>query len=59
MLDGYIKFCYSSVKIIFFNVSGEILLIVGSEAIVLKEGDSFSYPSTVPHRFLTTVTKNP
>jgi len=34
-----------------FIVSGEILLILGSEEIVLKEGDSFSYPSTVPHRF--------
>ncbi len=32
--------------------SGEILLILGDERIVLKTGDSFSYPSTLPHRFL-------
>ena len=33
-------------------LSGEIQLRLGSEIIVLKEGDSFSYPSTIPHRFL-------
>ena len=32
--------------------SGEILLILGDERIVLKTGDSFSYSSTIPHRFL-------
>ncbi len=31
---------------------GEILLILDEERIVLKTGDSFSYPSTIPHRFL-------
>ncbi len=30
---------------------GEILLILDEERIVLKKGDSFSYPSTLPHRF--------
>lgn len=34
-----------------YILSGEILLILGNEKIILKEGDSFSYPSTVPHRF--------
>lgn len=32
--------------------SGEVLLILGDEKIVLRTGDSFSYPSTIPHRFL-------
>ena len=32
--------------------SGEILLILAGERIVLGTGDSFSYPSTIPHRFL-------
>lgn len=32
-------------------VSGEIMLILGGEQIILKTGDSFSYPSTIPHRF--------
>ena len=34
---------------------GEVLLILGSEEIVLKEGDSFSYPSTLPHRFFNNI----
>lgn len=34
-----------------YIVAGEILLILGTENIVLKQGDSFSYPSTLPHRF--------
>jgi len=33
-------------------LSGEILLKLGAEEIVLKTGDSFSYPSTISHRFL-------
>lgn len=33
-------------------LSGEIQLRLGSETIILKAGDSFSYPSTIPHRFL-------
>ena len=32
--------------------SGEVLLILGEEQIVLGTGDSFSYPSVIPHRFL-------
>ena len=32
-------------------VSGEIVLALGGEEIVLAAGDSFSYPSTIPHRF--------
>jgi transcriptional regulator with XRE-family HTH domain len=32
-------------------VEGEILLQLDDERIVLKKGDSFSYPSTIPHRF--------
>lgn len=32
-------------------VTGEIVLILGDEEITLKAGDSFSYPSTIPHRF--------
>lgn len=32
-------------------VKGEIALRLGEEDIVLKAGDSFSYPSTLPHRF--------
>lgn len=32
-------------------LSGEIVLTLGDEKIVLKTGDSFSYPSTIPHRF--------
>ena len=32
-------------------VTGEIVLTLGDEQIVLKTGDSFSYPSTIPHRF--------
>lgn len=31
--------------------SGELVLILGSEKIILKAGDSFSYPTTLPHRF--------
>jgi len=31
--------------------AGEIVLSLGGEDIVLKTGDSFSYPSTIPHRF--------
>lgn len=34
-----------------YIVSGEVMLILDKERIVLKAGDSFSYPSTVPHRF--------
>ena len=34
-----------------FIVSGEVLLVLDNENITLKTGDSFSYPSTVPHRF--------
>ncbi len=32
-------------------LEGEILLVLDDEQIVLKKGDSFSYPSTIPHRF--------
>ena len=32
-------------------VSGEIVLVLDGEEIVLGTGDSFSYPSTIPHRF--------
>ncbi|MGI9487092.1 MAG: helix-turn-helix domain-containing protein [Geminicoccaceae bacterium] len=32
-------------------LEGEILLLLDDERIVLKKGDSFSYPSTIPHRF--------
>ncbi len=32
-------------------ISGEIMLVLGDESIVLGPGDSFSYPSTIPHRF--------
>lgn len=32
-------------------LTGEVLLILGEERIVLRAGDSFSYPSTIPHRF--------
>lgn len=32
-------------------VTGEIVLTLGGEDIVLKAGDSFSYSSTIPHRF--------
>ncbi|MGI9492371.1 MAG: helix-turn-helix domain-containing protein [Geminicoccaceae bacterium] len=32
-------------------LEGEILLLLDDEKIVLKKGDSFSYPSTVLHRF--------
>ncbi len=32
-------------------LEGEILLLLDDEHIVLKKGDSFSYPSTIPHRF--------
>ncbi len=32
-------------------LEGEILLVLDDERIVLKKGDSFSYPSTIPHRF--------
>lgn len=34
-----------------YIVSGEVLLILDNEPIVLKTGDSFSYPSTIGHRF--------
>ncbi|MGI9421227.1 MAG: helix-turn-helix domain-containing protein [Geminicoccaceae bacterium] len=33
-------------------LEGEILLLLDDERIVLGKGDSFSYPSTIPHRFL-------
>lgn len=33
-------------------ISGEVKLILGEETIILRVGDSFSYPSTIPHRFL-------
>lgn len=36
---------------------GEILLILGAERIVLKTGDSFSYQSTIPHRFFNNTDK--
>ena len=32
-------------------LEGEILLLLDDERVVLKKGDSFSYPSTIPHRF--------
>ena len=32
-------------------LTGEIALTLGDENIILKTGDSFSYPSTIPHRF--------
>ena len=32
-------------------LEGEILLLLDDEPIVLRKGDSFSYPSTIPHRF--------
>jgi len=32
-------------------LTGEIALSLGDEKIVLRAGDSFSYPSTIPHRF--------
>lgn len=32
-------------------LEGEILLLLDDERIVLRKGDSFSYPSTIPHRF--------
>ena len=32
-------------------LSGEIELRLGAETIVLRAGDSFSYPSTIAHRF--------
>ncbi len=32
-------------------LTGEIELILGDESIVLRAGDSFSYPSLIPHRF--------
>ena len=32
--------------------SGEVLLILGTERIILKSGDSFSYPTTIPHKFI-------
>jgi len=32
-------------------LEGEILLLLDDERITLKKGDSFSYPSTIPHRF--------
>ena len=32
-------------------LEGEILLLLDDERIVLGKGDSFSYPSTIPHRF--------
>lgn len=32
-------------------LSGEIMLVLSKERIILHPGDSFSYPSTIPHRF--------
>jgi len=32
-------------------LEGEILLLLDDERIILRKGDSFSYPSTIPHRF--------
>ena len=32
-------------------LEGEILLMLDDERILLRKGDSFSYPSTIPHRF--------
>ncbi len=32
-------------------VQGEVELTLGDDVIHLKAGDSFSYPSTIPHRF--------
>lgn len=32
-------------------LTGEVELRLGGELIVLREGDSFSYPSTIAHRF--------
>ncbi|MBX2868281.1 MAG: XRE family transcriptional regulator [Acidiferrobacterales bacterium] len=32
-------------------ISGEVILVLGKESILLGPGDSFSYPSTIPHRF--------
>jgi transcriptional regulator with XRE-family HTH domain len=32
-------------------VSGEVVLVLDEEKIVLRTNDSFSYPSTIPHRF--------
>ncbi|MGI9510074.1 MAG: helix-turn-helix domain-containing protein [Geminicoccaceae bacterium] len=32
-------------------LEGEILLLLDDELVVLRKGDSFSYPSTIPHRF--------
>lgn len=32
-------------------LEGEILLLLDDECIILKKGDSFSYPSTIRHRF--------
>jgi len=32
-------------------LTGEITLSLGGEDIILRAGDSFSYPSTIPHRF--------
>lgn len=32
-------------------LDGEILLLLDDKRIVLKKGDSFSHPSTIPHRF--------
>jgi len=36
--------------------AGEIVLTLGGEEIVLRTGDSFSYPSTIPHRFRNNAT---
>ena len=38
-------------------LTGEIMLILGGEEIILRQGDSFSYPSTIPHRFLNNVAR--
>ena len=32
-------------------ITGEVILILNDEKIILYTGDSFSYPSTLPHRF--------
>jgi quercetin dioxygenase-like cupin family protein len=32
-------------------LTGEVELRLGDEVIVLREGDSFSYPSMIAHRF--------
>ncbi|MDH3660375.1 MAG: transposase [Alphaproteobacteria bacterium] len=32
-------------------LEGEILLLLDDEQVILRKDDSFSYPSTIPHRF--------